>query len=418
MRLPQTKGERRNIVRIDYQHPNKAKPERCWRVRFRIEGMKPVAQPFSDSKYGGKEGALQVAIRFRDAMENELAASERIYGNFGNFGKVGINGISRTCSRHTTKSGEKREYWFWQANWPGTDKVRGHKSFYDSMHGGSKGAEEAAEAARAKGVAAYVEHLRKHSMTPVISAAQRDGDRAPFTLFMPPVNEDVPVWRYMDFTKFVSMLENDGIYLPTVEMLEDPFEGSYARGNQELRPMVHKHIPPAFGLTAGKMVQRLRGHVAVSCWHMNERESAAMWKLYAQTDEAVCVQTTFRKLRAAMGDAARVGLVRYVDYETGWIPESNPLAPFLYKRKSFEHEREVRAIIAPAEMETLLKGSEPPPSGAGRWVTFDVAQAIEQVLIAPDAPPWFLELVGQVTARYEHGVVPVRRSALAGQPYY
>jgi hypothetical protein len=418
MRLPQTKGERRNIVRIEYQHRDKAKPERCWRVRFRIEGMKPVTQPFSDSKYGGKEGALQMAIRFRDAMENELAASDRIYGSFGKFGKVGVSGIGRTCSRHTTKTGERREYWRWQARWPGIDGRRCYRSFQDEKHGGAEGAKVAAEAARAKGVAAYVEHLKKHSMTPVISAAQRDGNRAPFTLFMPPVNEDIPVWRYMDFTKYVSMLQNGGIYLPTVAMLEDPFEGSYARGNRELRPLVHKHMPPAFGLTAGKMVQRLRGHVAVSCWHMNERESAAMWKLYAQTHEAVCVQTTFRKLKAAMGEQARVGMVRYVDYETGWIPESHPLAPFIYKRKSFEHEREVRAIIEPLEMAALLKEERNEARGAGQWVKFDFAETIEQVLVAPDAPPWFLELVRQVTARYEQGAVPVVPSALGQLPFY
>src|SRR5262245_27566385 len=134
MRLPQTKGEHRNITRVDYQHRDRGKPARLWQVRFRVQGMKPVTQPFYDTKFGGKEGALQMAMRFRDAMEHELAASERIYGNFGTFGKVGINGIARSCNRHTTKAGEKREYWFWQANWPGIGKVRGHKCFYDSMH--------------------------------------------------------------------------------------------------------------------------------------------------------------------------------------------------------------------------------------------------------------------------------------------
>jgi hypothetical protein len=120
----------------------------------------------------------------------------------------------------------------------------------------------------------------------------------------------------MDFTKFVSMLENGGFYLPMVAKLDDPFEGSYARGNEPLRPLVYRHIKNEFGLTAGEMVQRLRSFVAASCWHSNDQESAAMWKLYAKTNEAVCVQTTFRKLRDAMGSAARVGVVRYVDYET------------------------------------------------------------------------------------------------------
>jgi hypothetical protein len=63
--------------------------------------------------------------------------------------------------------------------------------------------------------------------------------RAPYTLFMPPENLDVRVWRYMDFTKFISMFENGGLYLPMVAKLDDPFEGSYARGNEALRPLVY-----------------------------------------------------------------------------------------------------------------------------------------------------------------------------------
>ena len=119
-----------------------------------------------------------------------------------------------------------------------------------------------------------------------------------------------------------------------------------------------------------------------------------------------------------MGEQARVGMVRYVDYDKGWIPESNPLAPFLYKRKSFEHEREVRAIIEPAGMAALLEIEGEPPPAAGRWVKISVPETIEKVVIAPDAPSWFLELVQQVTARYERGAVPVVPSALAQVPFY
>lgn len=143
-----------------------------------------------------------------------------------------------------------------------------------------------------------------------------------------------------------------------------------------------------------------------------------MWKLYAKTNEAVCVQTTFRKLRDAIGTDARVGMVRYVDYETDWIPESNPLAPFLYKRKSFEHEHEVRALIPPADIPNILRGVSPANVEPGKWVMVDVAKTIERVFIAPDAPDWFLELVRQVTIRYEHGALPVVRSALAQAPSY
>lgn len=55
---------------------------------------------------------------------------------------------------------------------------------------------------------------------------------------------------------------------------------------------------------------------------------------------------------------------------------------------------------------------------AGKWVNIDIKNTIETVYVAPDAPDWFLMLVEQVTARYEHGAVPVVRSALAKEPFY
>ncbi len=416
MRHAPLSGELRNIRRVDYQKKGQGAWTHLWQVHFTFKGRKPVSQSFSDSHYGGEASALAMAKRFRDAMENEFAASEMGFGKFGAVVTDPEHGISRSSYKRKTKNGV-RVHWYWQATWPGIVKKQINRSFYDTRCGGPDEAKAAAIAARQKGYADYLDALR-HDRVPRMKGSGGDESRAPYTLFMPPENPDVPVWRYMDFTKFVSMLERRGLFLPVVSKLNDPFEGSYARANEVLRPLVYRHIKNEFELSAGEMVQRLRPFVAASCWHSNDHESAAMWKLYARTDEAVCVQTTFRKLRDAMGTNARVGMVRYVDYETDWIPESNPLAPFLYKRKSFEHEHEVRALIPPANIAEILRGTGAEANKPGEWVPVDIAQTIERVFIAPDAPDWFLELVQQVTNRYEQGAVPVVRSALAREPFY
>jgi len=223
----------------------------------------------------------------------------------------------------------------------------------------------------------------------------------------------------MDFTKFVSMLENGGLYLPRIVDLNDPFEGSFARGNEKLRPLVYRHIRNEFGLAAGDLMKRLRSWVAASCWHINEQESAGMWKLYTKTNESVCIQSTFRKLRDALGLTVRVGMVRYVDYDKDWIPESNPLAPFLYKRKSFEHEHEVRAVIPLGDLKELQKKPEQASQPtAGIWQQADLLKLVEKVFVAPDAPVWFFELVQKVTERYEQGSISVVQSSLSATPFY
>ena len=235
---------------------------------------------------------------------------------------------------------------------------------------------------------------------------------------VPPERLDVPVWRYLDFTKFVSMLENGGLFFPTVAKLHDPFEGSFARGNEELRRMVYRHVTNPYKVTAGEWVQKLRDHDAVSCWHINERASAAMWRLYSKSNEAVCIQSSYRKLNTAVSTVAKVGEVRYVDYETSWIPESNPLAPFIYKRLSFEHEREVRAIIPPKNVHSILSGSVSPSEEGGQWVPVQLAELVESVRVSPDAPPWLAALVRRVVDRYQVNSIPVVPSTLADAPFY
>lgn len=50
---------------------------------------------------------------------------------------------------------------------------------------------------------------------------QKDEDPAQFIL--QPPSEDLVIWRYMDFTKFVSLLETRSIFFVRVAQLDDPF---------------------------------------------------------------------------------------------------------------------------------------------------------------------------------------------------
>ena len=43
-------------------------------------------------------------------------------------------------------------------------------------------------------------------------------------------------------------------------------------------------------------------------------------------------------------DNVYCGLVQYIDYDRDWLPEGYTFLPFLHKRKSFAHEREVRIV--------------------------------------------------------------------------
>jgi hypothetical protein len=229
----------------------------------------------------------------------------------------------------------------------------------------------------------------------------------------------------MDFTKFVSMLVHKGIFFSRLDKLNDPFEGSLPRLNTRddlIRPPKELADNPkvAEAYMSGlknirKHIRELRPWIYASTWHMAEHESAGMWKLYSRTEEAICIRSTFSKLCSALPDDVYVGQVIYIDYEQQFLPIDNLLWPYMHKRRSFEHERELRALIP--DLSSLSKSPRPEPPAAGVWRDTDLSSVIEHVHIAPTAPQWFKETV-EATIKQFGFEFKVTRSILDESPMW
>jgi len=240
-------------------------------------------------------------------------------------------------------------------------------------------------------------------------------------VFKHPENQHAAIWRYMDFTKFVAMLESSSLFFARADCLGDPFEGSYSRGNEKLRPIVYKdtpdHVLDIIKTQGSEFSKRLRQWTFVNCWHMNESESAGMWKLYAKTNEAIAIKSNFTKLFDELDSGTYVGLVEYIDFDHDWIPEGNVFFPYVHKRRSFAHEQEIRALFTqfPSEDGKLNFNKKPPEGGLEKKV--NVNNLIESVYVAPTCPGWFKSLVEKVCAKY--GVnKQVIQSSLDAEPFF
>lgn len=231
--------------------------------------------------------------------------------------------------------------------------------------------------------------------------------------FEKPQDEDVRIWRYMDFTKFVSLLDRKALFFPRSDKLPDPFEGSYSKpiaealkGKDQLRKLLS--LP----------YKKLKKFIFINSWHMNEYESAAMWKLYLKSDEGVAIQSTFKRLVKSVDSHAEhdifIGRVKYIDYETQWFPQNNIFYAFLHKRRSFVHENELRAIVL-----RFRKKLPTPEEGldVGLYIDVDLEALIENVFVSPTSPRWFSDLVVSVVKRYELNK-NVIQSSLAKGPVY
>jgi len=200
----------------------------------------------------------------------------------------------------------------------------------------------------------------------------------------------------MDFTKLVSLFDSRALYFSRADKLNDPFEGSWpiiniARRDGTLRLS-----------NADENIQHWPRYIAINCWHMNQYESAAMWKLYLKSDEGIAIQSTYARLKKSFIDdeIINLGKVKYIDYDTDFI-EANDTA-FVHKRKSFEHEQEVRALVLKTpemegrydfNLETIKYGLQ---------IKVDIETLIERIYIAPSTPDWFADLVKTIVAKYDY----------------
>ena len=228
-----------------------------------------------------------------------------------------------------------------------------------------------------------------------------------------PPPEDAVLWRYMDFTKYVSLLARQALFFARVDKLDDPFEGSLSSLNVVLRPHLYRDMTDggrhALMNYIGPALKYVRQFNLVNCWHENSVESDFMWKLYAKDNAGVAVMTKFSYLATcfACEQDVYVGRVKYVDYSTTLIPEQNSLGICLHKRMAFEHEREVRALSVPTG----------PAPDHGEFREIDLSVLIREIFVAPYATNWFMDLVESVTEKY--GVrAPVRRSTLGASPVW
>jgi len=347
---------------------------------------------FNDNKYGGKEKTLLVAKNFRDAVRVEHV--ERLgfkepspHENPSRRSASGVVGVNRSSYEYT-KRGKKYKAEVWQAGWPVGDGKYVCRSFSIKKHG-EEGAFALALRAREEGV------------------RQGSNEEERTYQYYPPENLDQRIWRYLDFTKFVAMIDTNSLFFPSASSFLDRFEGSYSKLNLKIRPLLHKEEDNYIDKKISDL-EKLKKEVGVSCWHANDFESAAMWNLYSKSSESVCLQSTYQRLVLALEEKSEIGMVQYVDYLSDFIPEYDPYLAFFHKRKSFEHENEIRAIIK------KLDGNE---IGVGRGLHVDIDLLIESIYVSPESPQWFFELIKNTLKKY--GIKkPVVKSSLADDPIY
>ncbi len=224
--------------------------------------------------------------------------------------------------------------------------------------------------------------------------------------FLDQPSDSSKIWRYLDFTKFVSLLDTGCLFFCRTDKLPDPFEGSTPKANIKKRIdfTKKKELSPDFADEISNTLRIFRNQFYVNCWHINDFESAAMWSLFLTNNEGIAIQSTLSRFKNSFDkapDNVSVGAVKYIDYESDLIPEIDIFQPFLHKRKSYEYEKELRAItlkVSDDEEGIPTLGGDIPEMGT--YVPVDLDMLIDKIYVSPTAPDWFFELTESIVEKY------------------
>ncbi len=214
------------------------------------------------------------------------------------------------------------------------------------------------------------------------------------------------IWKYMDLAKFLSLLTTKSLYFASPARFQDLSEGSLPKSHVEavsnlmqeqtvepmvaLRPHFAAKSPEALAQFDGllrKMATGLRTasreatlRFGVSCWHLSEYESEAMWKLYSASGQAIAIESTVGQLRSSFGKTEHIVIdrVRYADFDQDGIEKGHRHYGLFMKRRSFEHEKELRATILLPEEQWQL-----PENERGLLVGCDLDVLINRVHVSP-----------------------------------
>ena len=227
------------------------------------------------------------------------------------------------------------------------------------------------------------------------------------------------LWRYMEFTKLLSLLDREELYFARSDRLGDPFEGSVSVKTQRLRRLISRTAEARkVQMKRGKITRAARREYYVNCWHENDYESPALWNAYSRYTDGIAVNTDFSSLRDSFRCDERIyiGKVDYVDYRSTHIREDDAMLLYFHKRLEFIHEKEVRAVchVRPQDGGDL-PDIDSKRYAIGEYRKIDLSVLVKKIVVSPSAEEWFFELVQSVATRYQL-TAPVERSALSAAP--
>lgn len=218
------------------------------------------------------------------------------------------------------------------------------------------------------------------------------------------LDKDAILWRYMDIAKFISMLKQNAIWLARADTFGDKHEGLFPDAMREYIDKAYQGFDDSDNSPVkdtNDFQDYLVKNTFISCWHHNLGENMVMWEIYGKNKNAVAIQTTVEGITSNVNASALSGhslLFKNVLYKDAGEISGVLLYEdcFFRKRRHFSFEKEVRISL---DTYSRLNPTKETPHGYKLHAS--LSGMIDKVVVHPDSPEWFLDVVDSVVTKYE-----------------
>ena len=237
-------------------------------------------------------------------------------------------------------------------------------------------------------------------------------DSAP--LFYP--KENYKINKYFDIVKYISLLKNQALFFCRVDKLEDQKEGTTPLSNFYSRVIWYQHMRDTdfweIPMPDDKIIdivekqfereKHFRDFFCVNCWNKEDVESVALWKIYSDNGKGIMIKSTVNSLNSSLINSLEkiyLSEVKYLNYEIESILDGDVYFPIIHKQTAYSYENEVRLIHEVATEGVSYDWSKHETQN-GVFIKVDLNELIDEIIIGPHAPSYFLKLIEDITEKY------------------
>lgn len=231
------------------------------------------------------------------------------------------------------------------------------------------------------------------------------------------LDDEMQIIRFMKLDKFLGILTSGSLYFARGSELGDEYEGKFPKRMME--NIRDSNEDPSIYNMWEQLRKNAQLTTYINCWFLNKKDHGHMWKKYAGPS-GVAIVSSLGRLRNEINQTASnvyIGSIKYGDNHL--LSKSiigNELEYWLWKRKKYKKESELRCIIQPpyfgGQSGVIIKKVNNSPKAVG-WTEIDNLETpkginvnvnlnnlIEKIVLSPSSEIWMIPVIEKLISKF------------------